>query len=141
MADPTVTAADIRPLNGALRRRAIAGEALTFGTPVYVDSYSGTLPSVKKADGSSTASANVFGIVVAPDTATAGSSVASGAACDVVWMGPVAGYSGMTSGATMWVSDTAGVVSDAVGTASGVIGFAESPTVLFVRPGLYIVST
>jgi hypothetical protein len=47
----------------------------------------------------------------------------------------------MTSGATVWASDTAGVAATAVGTKSGIVGLAESPTVLFVRPGLFAVSS
>lgn len=141
MADISVTAADVRPLKGAVTRRAIAAEALTFGQVVYIYSYSGTLPTVKKADGSALTTANPFGIVVAPSAAIAGSSVASGEQCDVVVFGPVTGYAAMTSGDTYWVSDTAGTVDSAVGTKSGVIGLAESPTVLFVRPGLFTISS
>lgn len=135
----TVTTADVRPLQGAITRRAIAGEALALGDVVYVSSYSGSVPVVSKTVGSAVATANPFGIVVAG--ALANTSIASGEACDVVISGPVAGYSGMTSGATIWVSDTAGRLSSVVGTKSGVVGLAESPTVALVRPGLFAVSS
>ena len=141
MADVTVTAADVRPLGGAMIRRAVAASAITFGSVVYVSSYSGSLPVVTKTNGAAVATGNPYGIVVAPSAATAGSSVASGEQCDVLVFGPVAGFSGMTSGNTYWVSDTTGVLATAVGSHSGVVGLAESPTVLFVRPGLFIVST
>lgn len=138
----TVTTSLVRPLNGAIVRRAIAGEALAFGDSVYVSSYSGNLPVVSKTVGGALATANCFGVVVAPQTDSAGAtSVASGAACDVVTFGAVEGYSGMTSGADIWVSDTAGRLSSAVGTKSCVIGLAESPTVAFVRPGFFVKST
>lgn len=137
----SVTTADVRPLRGAIVRRAIAAEALSFGMCVYVYSYSGDTPTVKKATGAAVATCNPFGIVVAPSAALSGASVASGEACDVVVFGPVTGYSGMTSGATVWVHDTAGVNSKAVGTKSGVVGLAETPAVIFVRPGLFAVSS
>lgn len=136
------TTADVRPLRGAIIRRAVAAEALSFGQVVYVSSYSGDLPAVSKATGAAVATGNPFGIVIAPSTALAGTSVASGEACDVVVFGPVTGYSGMTSGNTIWVSsDTAGANSKVVGTHSGVVGLAETPATIFVRPGLFIVST
>lgn len=137
----TVTAADVRPLQGAVVIRAIAGEALTFGAGVYVSSYSGDIPVVSKSDGNAVASAQLLGVVVAPSTALAGSSVASGEACDICVFGPVTGFSGMTSGGTVWCHDTAGVLSSAVGTKSGYVGISISPTVLFLRPGLYVIST
>ncbi len=138
----TVTAADVRPLTGAMIRRAIAGEALAFGDAVYISSYSGNLPVVSKCVGSALATALAYGVVVAPQVDTEGAStVASGKACDIVVLGPVTGYSSMTSGAHIWVSDTAGRLSSVVGTKSCVLGVAESPTVLLVRPGEFTVST
>lgn len=136
----TVTAADVRPLRGAIITRAIAGEALAFGDAVYVSSYSGDLPVVSKILGGAVATCNPLGVVVAPSVALAGSSVASGEACDVVVHGPVTGYSGMTSGNTIWASDTAGRLSTVVGTKSGVVGVALSPATVLVRPGLFTVS-
>lgn len=135
----TVTTGDIRPLGGAVIRRAVAGEALALGDSVYVSSASGNLPVVSKTDGTAVAKAFAFGVVVAG--AAAGSSIASGEACDVVVSGPVAGYSGMTAGGTLWVSNTVGRLSSVVGTKSGVVGLAESAAVAFVRPGLYTVSS
>lgn len=141
MADITVTAADVRALKGAITRKAVAGEALTVGNVVYISSYSGTLPAVSKILGGAVATCNPFGVVVAGPPTSASTTVASGDVCDVVAFGPVAGFSGMTSGATVWASDTAGVAATAVGTKSGIVGLAESPTVLFVRPGLFAVSS
>ena len=138
----TVTVLDVRPLNGAVIRRAIATEALAFGDAVYIDSGSGRFPKVSKILGGAVATCNPFGVVVAPQPDTmGGASVAAGETCDVCVYGPVTGYSSMTPGATLWASDTAGRLSSVVGTKSGVIGFAESATVAFIRPGLFAVSS
>ncbi len=134
----TVTPADVRPLTGAIMRRAVAGEALAYGDAVYISSYNGDKPVVSKTNGAAVATANSFGVVVSG--ASANAAVAAGEACDVVVLGPVTGYSGMTAGATLWVSNTAGALSSVVGTKSGVVGLAESPTVMMVRPGLFTVS-
>ncbi len=138
----TVTTGDVRPLSGALIRRAIADGALAFGDVVYISGYSGNTPKVAKCDGTDLAKSLAFGVVVAPQVDTAGAtSVADGNVCDIVTLGPVTGFSGMTSGAHIWVSDTVGRLSSVVGTKSCVLGVAESPTVLFVRPGEFVVST
>lgn len=135
----TVTTTDVRPLGNALIRRAIAGEALALGDVVNITSYSGTLPVVSKAGGGAVATANPYGIAVAG--ALANTTIASGEALDVVVFGAVTGYSGMTSGNTIWVSDTSGRLSSVVGTKSGVVGVAETPTTVMVRPSLHVVSS
>jgi len=139
----TVTVANVRPLRGAIIRRAIAGEALAFGDAVYVSSYSGDMPVVSKADGSAVdALLVVYGVVVAPQSDSAGAtSVAISTACDVVVQGPVTGYSSMTSGAHIWVSDTVGRLSTVVGTKSCIVGVAETPSTVYVRPGMFVAST
>lgn len=136
-----VTTTDVRPLNGAVIRRAIATEALAFGDAVYIDSGSGRFPKVSKILGGAVATANPYGVVIAPQEDTDGaSSVAIGTTCDICVYGPVTGYTGMTPGATLWASDTAGRLSSVVGTKSGIVGLAESATVAFIRPGLFAVS-
>ncbi len=135
----TVTTTDVRPLNDCVVARAVAGEALALGDAVYVSSYSGNLPVVSKADGSAVATANVMGIAVAG--ALANTTIASGEVLDVVTSGPVTGYASMTSGNTIWISDTSGRLSTVVGTKSGVVGFALTPATVMVRPGLFTVSS
>jgi hypothetical protein len=135
----TVTTTDVRPLTGAIIRRAVAGEALALGDVVYISGYSGNQPVVSKAVGGAVATANPFGIAIAG--AMANTTIASGETLDVVVFGPVTGYSSMTSGNSVWVSDTSGRLSSVVGTKSGVVGLAESPTVVFVRPSLHVVSS
>lgn len=135
MADITMSATDVRPLNGAIIRRAKAAAALAFGNAVYIASATGDIPNVNKAAGGALATAVVYGIVVSPSPDNPGAtSIASGDQCDVVVFGPVAGFTGMTPGANIWLSDTAGAVADAVGTKSNIVGIAESATVLFVNP-------
>lgn len=136
MADCTVTAADVRPLNGAVIRRATATEALAFGDAVYIDSDTGTIPNVSKATGSAVnALLDVWGIAVAGNPANPGAtSIAAADPVDVVVFGCVDGYAGGTPGYTAWLSDTKGKVSTTVGTKSCMIGKFESDGVLFVNP-------
>lgn len=134
MANLTVTAADVRPLQGAVTRKATAGEALTVGLAVYISGATGNIPAVSKADASAVATSDLFGIVVAGAPEKNGSTtIASGDIVDVVVWGPVAGVAG-TAGAFTWVSDDAGLLADAVGTKSAPAGFMESANVFFVRP-------
>lgn len=135
----TVTAADVRPLHGAVIMRAKATEALAFGDLVYIDSATGDIPNVSKADASAVDALLVaVGIVVAgsPDNMGA-TTIAIGEPCDVVVFGPVTGYSGMTPGQTIWLSDTVGRLSSVVGTKSTVIGFAKSAATVWVNIGYY----
>ncbi len=138
----TVTTADVRPLTGAITRRAKASAAIAFGDVVYISSYSGDKPIVTKCDGTDLGKALAFGIAVAPQSDTDGAtSIATSDWCDVVTEGPVTGYSGMTSGAHIWVSDTVGRLSTVAGTKSCIVGVAESPTVVYVRIGEFTAST
>jgi hypothetical protein len=136
----SVTVADVRPLNGAMIRRAVAAEALTFGALVYISSATGDIPNVTKCAPGALATGHAFGIVVSGNLG--GSSVASGEACDVVVLGPVTGYTGMVPGATIWASsDTAGALSTAVGAKSTIVGLAESATTVLVRPAQVVRAT
>lgn len=132
MADLTVTAADVRPLEGAIVRRYPAGGSVNVGDAIYLNGGS----AVQTAAGTATMGSALFhGIVV---SAPNGASVAAaGDSVDVVIFGPVAGFSNMTGGALAWVSKTAGKLADAQagsGFYNCIAGIAESATVLFVRP-------
>jgi len=133
MADLTVTAANVRPLDGALTRRVVLAGAITVGDLFYISSYDNGRPVITKADGDGTAAvANARGILV-----SLGNGKSVGAANDVgvgVFLGPVAGFSSLTAGAKGYVSDTAGKIADAAGTRGRVVGFAESDTVFFFWP-------
>jgi hypothetical protein len=136
----TVTVADVRPLNTAVPIRAKATEALAFGDAVYIDSATGDIPNVSKADASAVDALLVaVGIVVAttPDNPGA-TSVALGDPCDVAIFGEVTGYSSMTPGQTIWLSDTVGRLSTVAGTKSTVIGVAKSAATVIVNPGYYL---
>lgn len=117
------TAANIKPLEGAVVRRYTAGAAVTIGAPVYLDS-SGY---VQMADSDAVATNYVIGIAL--QAASAAAEV-----IDVVVYGPVKNVTGATPGAIEYTNTTAGQISETAGTKTTIIGVAESATVLFVRP-------
>lgn len=113
------TAANIKPLDGAIVRRGtlgattVAGEIVEMQTDGYWD------PAV------------ATGVVMNGAIAVQGGAAAD--VVDLVVFGPVKCLTGATPGATVYVSDTAGEPADTAGTKSAVIGYAESATVLFVN--------
>lgn len=134
MAAITTTAADIRPLHpAAVIRRYNAGGTVTPGQAVYIASDG----DVEAADGDAEASALAIGIVVGVGAAGA-VSAAAGDRVDVCVFGPVTGFSGMTPGALVYVSVTAGAMDHTPSATTGdfnfVIGYAESATTIFVSP-------
>ena len=138
----TVTVGDVRPLQGAVIRRAKATEALAYGDAVYVDSATGDLPNVSKAGAAAVNALLVaYGVAVAGNPSNPGAtSIALGDQVDVVVLGPVTGYSSMTPGNTIWLSDTVGRLSTVVGTKSCILGIAETAQTLFVNPHVAIKS-
>lgn len=135
----TVTTGDVRAVKNVMSIKAYATEALAFGDVVYVDSAVGILPHISKADASAVDALLVaVGIVVSGSVDNPGAtSVAVGDVVDVILIGTVTGYSSMTPGATIWLSDTVGRLSTVVGTKSTVIGVALTAETLFVNPGYY----
>lgn len=131
MASITVTAANVRAMNGSIVRRYTAAEALAPGQPVYLSASK----TVTRADGSAVATLIPFlGIVVGDQDGN--TTIPSGAEVDVCVFGPVTGISGATAGALVYVSDTVGEITEAAGEATKdmVVGFVEQATVLFIRP-------
>lgn len=128
MASLSFTAANIRPLDGAVTRGFNAGAAsITPGDLVYIASDG----DVELADGNGAqALARAVGIVTAIQGGKA--STAAGDRVTVVLFGPVAGFASLTPGANGYLSDTAGDIADAVATYDRIVGFAESATVFFV---------
>lgn len=131
-----VTAANVRPLNGAITRPGKAGGNVEMGQPVY-----------KASDGDwEVSDANVSaviaaarGVVVAvndPGDTTA----VDGDAITVCVFGPVGGYSGLTPGATQFVSATVGTLTETAPTGATnwehAVGYAEAADILFVSPGI-----
>jgi hypothetical protein len=139
----TVTVADVRALKGAITVRAKATEALAFGDAVYVDTATGDIPNVSKADaGALDINYLSLGVVVTGSPDYPGNTViAAGDPCDVAVIGPVTGFLGMTPGTTVWLSDTAGRLSSVVGTKSMVLGYALTAATVFLMPGFYVRGT
>jgi len=109
MADITVTKASVSALNEGHTVRATAGATLAAGDVVYIDGTNGA----KKADASAAATAKVAGLVIAPKDPL------SGDAFDMAVPGcQIGGFSGMTPGDLLYLSDTAGKLADAAGTKS-----------------------
>lgn len=116
------TNANIRPLQGAIIRRYTAGAAIDAGEIVAMMADGFVDPANTAAwDGSC-----VLGIALA--------DAAAGQTVDVVVFGPVVCLIDATPGTAYYASDTAGEPSASVGTKDVLVGFAESATVLFVRP-------
>jgi hypothetical protein len=128
MAALTVTAANVRAMDGAVVQSFDLGGAADVGDLVYIASDG----DVEKADASAQASAKAVGILTAVEGGE--SSGSSGDLVSVVLFGPVAGFSSMTPGANGYVSDTAGDIEDSAGTYDRIVGFSKSASVFFVSP-------
>jgi hypothetical protein len=124
----TVTAADVRPLPGAIVERHQAGGSGNVGDTVYMASDG----DVEQADASAAGTTYAIGVVVsAPNGATA---FVAGDEIDVAVLGRVTGFSGMTPNDVLYQSDTAARLDDAPGTTSHKVARARSATVVFINP-------
>lgn len=133
MADIAFTAAQIKPLtfNGAVLRNFTAGGTITVGHLVYVAADG----HVEEADANAgTPAEQAIGIAV--ESYDGETTITAGNPVTVCVFGPVSGYSGMTPGDILWVSDTVGRIADAAATFDRIIGRAESAGVVFVDPVL-----
>ena len=134
----TVTAANVRPCDGypLHTRRANTGATVTPGQAIYIASDGDAEP----ADGDDASQAQAVGIALS--NGNGGTSFAAGERIDYVTHGPVSGFSGMTPGAAVYVSQTAGALDHTPSATAGdynyIVGYAESETVLFVQPSLVI---
>lgn len=109
MADITVTKANVSALNEGHTVKATAGATLTAGAVVYIDGSN----NAKLADASAAATAHVAGLVIAPKDPVSGDGF------DMAVPGClIGGFSGMTPGDLLYLSDTAGKLADAAGTKS-----------------------
>lgn len=113
------TAANIKPLQGAIIRRGTLGATTEAGEIVELQSDGYWDPAAGSA------------VVMNGGIALQGG--ASGTVVDIVVFGPVKCLTGATPGAIVYVSDTAGEPAETAGTKSAVIGYNESATVLFVN--------
>jgi hypothetical protein len=116
------TAANIKPLEGAIVRRFTAGTTIAAGEIVVMmaDGY------VDPANTAAFTGAVVLGIAL--QAALVGERV------DVVTFGPVQCLLEGTPANLVYASDTAGEPAESVGTKDVLVGITESATVLFVRP-------
>lgn len=109
MADIVVTKGSVSLLNSASPVRVAAGATLTAGQVIYIDGANGA----KLADASAAGTALVAGVVIAPKDAVSGNTL------DIAVPGSlIGGFSGMTPGDLLYLSDTAGALADAAGTVS-----------------------
>jgi hypothetical protein len=113
------SAANVKPLEGAVLRRGQLGATVTAPSPI-------ALQSDGKWDGLDTSTAQL----------TVGVALQSGGDgdwIDIVMFGPMLALSGATIGSLVYGSDTAGAFDTAAGTKSTIIGYAESASILFVK--------
>ena len=132
----TVTAADVSATEerGAIFDRYEAGEALTLGQAVYLNSSN----KAYKAVNDSSAHAKAVGIVTGAPNFYGETTVASGDIATVCVYGPVWGFSSLSSGKDGWVGSTAGQLVDAAPTPNVyqfIVGHAIDDQTFFVDPG------
>lgn len=116
------TAANIKPLTGAIVRRHTAGAAVAAGEIVSLQSDGYVDPS-----DCTSAADEVTGVAIQ-------AAAAAGVVIDVVVLGPVKCLTGATPGATVFNSTTAGEPTETDSGNVTAVGYAESATVLFVLP-------
>lgn len=114
------TAANVKPLEGAVLRRGIAGTTIAAGEIVCLQSDGYWDP----ADGTTNAQ---LAVAVSIQAAVAGDAI------DLVTYGPVVSLAGATPGTLVYVG-TGGEPVATAATKSTIIGYAESATVLYVQP-------
>jgi len=117
------TAANIKPLAGAVVRRYTPGAAVAAGEVVSLQSDGYVDPS-----DSTSAADEVIGIAVKAAAAAGDPKI------DVVVLGPIVCLTGATPGETVFNSTTAGEPSESAAGNNTAVGYAESTTVLFVLP-------
>ena len=115
------TAANIEPKEGAIVRRFTAGTTIAAGEIVSMQSDGYVDPS-----DSTGAAQMIVGISIKAGVV--------GDRVDVVVYGPVACVTGATPGAAVYDSTTAGEPLETTAGNQKQVGFAESATVIFVRP-------
>ena len=116
------TAANIKPLSGAIVRRYTSGDAIAAGEIVSLQSDGYVDPS-----DSTSAADEVIGVAIQ-------AASASGEVIDVVVFGPVKCLTGAEEGDNVFNSTDAGEPTQTDSGNVTVAGYAESATVLFVFP-------
>jgi hypothetical protein len=130
-----VTAANVRALEGAIKRQYLAGGTVAMGQSVYNASDG----DVELTDANVAVTSEAIGVIVAVGDAGE-TTAADGDAVTVCVYGPVGGFSSLTPGAKQYVGETAGAIVETAPTGSATwtkpIGYAESASVLFVNPNI-----
>lgn len=144
MADATVVAADVSATQteGAIINPYVVATGATINVGDLVAKDGGTstvtgLPTVVQADGNATdwSTSRGFGIVVNGQDWYGSTVYTVGQDVSVCEFGPVYGFSGLTPGAVLFTSDTAGKISDVVSTTHPwVVGMAQAADTVFVNP-------
>lgn len=116
------TAANIKPLTGAIVRRHTSGDAIAAGELVSLhdDGYVDPSDCTSAAD-------EVIGVAIQ-------AAAAAAEVIDVVVFGPVKCLTGATVGGTVFNSTDAGEPTQTDSGNVTAAGYAESATVLFVQP-------
>ena len=111
----------IKPLTGAITRRYTCGSTIVAGTLV-------TMSADGFVDASDASDATLsFTVGIAVQGGIVGDRI------DVVVFGPIICVTGMTIGALVYASDTAGEMSQTAGTKTTIVGWAESAAIVFVN--------
>lgn len=137
MAALTVTAANVSANSierGSIVRFYIAGETLTPGQAVYLDSNN----KAWKAKSDSAAHARAVGVVCSTDNFYGETTILAGGTAGVCIYGPVYGFSSLNSGQVGWVTATAGEIGDTAPTGGAwqfQVGHAVDDQTFFVDPG------
>jgi len=129
MADLAYDVNLVRPLPGATFVDRDLGAALGIGAAVYV----ATDGDVEGADASAVGTALTFlGIIVAIGTMGETEGVA-GQKVTICTGGRITGFSGLTQGDVIYLSDTVELLADAAGTVSKVAGMVLEADEIFLR--------
>lgn len=133
----TLTKTQVTPLPGALVRTVRLGEAASAGMGMTVNSSSQYL----KADADAPGKRRTFGVLITDGQGQYNTSGDYASADDVsmCFFGPLAGFSGMTPGAPVYVDKTtAGLLTQTAPSGSNAVpcevGYALTEDILFVFP-------
>lgn len=138
MGNISLTASSVKLPNDleVIKIRGVVGATITPGQAVYLDGTNGWKP----ADGDALASSQGRGIALSDGYGSV--SFAVGQTIDIVCIGRVTGFSGMTPGGAVYGSLTAGALDQTAPPNSGdfifALGWAESATTLFVYPQITV---
>lgn len=128
MADLTITAANVLPVAGSAVESGLAGEAVTAGKTVYLDSATNRY-LLADSNSATVAARTPKGIAL--------NGAATGQPLTVLLSGPITIGATMTAGTIYTLSETPGGIQPATDLGSGeyvsVIGVATSTTVLNVK--------